>query len=268
MLLASLPMYDLPEAAAATDSLWQGLARAFAREGLKDVPEYLTRANDYTSLWRAPDLLFSQSCGYPLTHGLKDNLRVVATPAYCAPGCDGVMYCSHILVRAEDPAEDLEAFKGRIAVCNARDSQSGYSALRAAVAPVSGAAPFFARVAVSGSHAKSLELVACGEADICATDCVTYALLARYRPEAVRGLRRLTQSLAAPGLPYVTRAGMDEENLTRLRAGLFRMLEDPSLEGPRAALFIEGAKVLPDTAYTRILEIEREAQDLGYPELI
>ena len=38
MAVASLPMYDLPELRAATDAWWRGLAQAFRREGIADLP--------------------------------------------------------------------------------------------------------------------------------------------------------------------------------------------------------------------------------------
>ncbi len=265
--LASLPMYDLPELARATESWWRGLAGAMTREGLRDVPARLTRPDDHTALWRGPGLLFSQTCGYPLTHAYKDDLRLVATPAYGAPGCRGAEYCSVIVVRDDQPATGLADLKGSVAAYNALDSQSGYSALRAAVAPLAGGKPFFARLVESGGHAMSLELVGRGEAEVCAVDCVTFALLARYRPAAVRGLRILAESAVAPGLPYVTGAAIDEDTLSRLRAAVFAALADPSLVETRAALMIEGAEVLRESAYDRILELEQEARDLGYPAL-
>ena len=68
-MLASLPMYDWPEIRSATDAWWTGIAR---HAGL-GFP--LTRADDYAELWRRDDLVFSQTCGYPFTHGLAANLR-------------------------------------------------------------------------------------------------------------------------------------------------------------------------------------------------
>ena len=43
MSIASLPMYDLPEAATATEALWRGLARHFAEAGIEDVPAEILR---------------------------------------------------------------------------------------------------------------------------------------------------------------------------------------------------------------------------------
>src|SRR3546814_9448924 len=110
---ASLPMYDLPGLEAATDAWWAGLAAAFRAEGLHQVPERLTREGGHAALWTAPDLLFSQTCGYPLTHALAGRVTLVATPIYDCPGCDGGRYRSEILVRAADAAGQLADLKGR-----------------------------------------------------------------------------------------------------------------------------------------------------------
>lgn len=265
MPIVSLPMYDLPEAARHTDAWWRGLAAAMREVGLGDVPEQLERGDDHTATWTSSDLLFSQTCGYPLTHAYRGRLSLVATPAYNVPGCHGTEYCSFVMVRRDDSATRLADLKGRVAAVNATDSQSGYSALRSVVAPVSGRSGFFRQVLVSGSHAKSLELVAAGKADVCAVDCVTHALLARYRPKAVETLRCLCKTPSAPALPFVTRADMADDSLERLRAALFSALEDPNLAEARSALFLGGVEVLSLRAYDRILEIEREAVNRGYP---
>lgn len=267
MAIANLAMYDLPEVAAATDAFWAGMARALRREGLDDVPAALTRGVDTGALWRSPELLFSQTCGYPLTHAFKDALRPVATPAYDARGCHGSDYVSLIVVRVDDPVRGLPDLRARTAAINSTSSQSGYSALRAAVAHLAHRGRFFGRVIESGGHPSSLAMVAAGEADVCAVDCVTHALLARHRPEAVCDLRVLAESPAAPGLPYVTRAGADDALVARLRAALFAALEDPDLASAREALLLAGAEVLPVSAYQRILELEARAAALGYAEV-
>lgn len=267
MTAASLPMYDLPEVTQATDSWWRGLAGAMTREGIADVPHSLTRGAEFLDLWRDPGLLISQTCGYPLTHEYKNDLRLIATPVFSAPGCGGPAYRSFIVVREDDPAKAPADLKGRVIAFNGPESQSGYSAPRAVFAPLSLDGKFFSRAVESGGHANSLDMVAKGKADVCATDCVTYALLARYRPDAVRGLRVLAESPSAPGLPYVTRASLDEDTLARLRAALSAAAQDSNLAETRAALFISGFEVLPASVYARIVEIETTAQDLGYPKL-
>lgn len=267
MTIATLQMYDLPEIRAATDDWWAGLARAFARTGLTDVSAALTRDRPPEECWRDPGLLFGQTCGYPLMHELAGVVQVVATPAYRAPGCRGPAYCSLLLVREDDVATALSDLGGRTAAFNAPNSQSGYSALRHAVAPLTRGGRFFSRVIETGSHLGSAAAVKEGRADLAALDCVTYALLDRYRPEAVAGLRILGRTASAPALPYVTRRDADGESVARLRDGLAEAAADPTLAAARETLLLRGVEVLPPKAYDRVLELEAEALNHGYPRL-
>ena len=264
---ASLPMYDLPGLDAATDAWWAGLAAAFRAEGLAEVPDNLTRGGDVRELWTAPDLLFSQTCGYPLTHALAGEVALVATPVYACPGCEGGSYHSEILVRADDAAETLADLRGRRAAVNGTDSQSGCSALRHAVAKLAGQGRFFAAVHISGSHLQSMRLVAEGAADVCAVDSVTWHLFARTQPELTGRLRVLAVSASAPALPYIARRDLPEADLKRLRAGLERACADPALEEVRATLLLESVVVRPLSDYDRILDLEAEAVAAGYPDV-
>lgn len=266
-MLASLPMYDLPGLEAETDAWWSALSEAFRAEGLKEVPDKLARGDDMTAQWLSQELLFSQTCGYPLTHSLKGKVTLLATPSYACPGCEGGLYHSEILVREDADYASLADLRGARAVANAEGSQSGYSALRAAVAPLARDGKFFASLSFSGGHMASMATVAEGAADVCAVDCVTYHLFGRAQPSAVAGLRSLAVSPSAPALPYITRRQIAPEDLERLRAGLQRAVADPSVRNVRAWLLLDDILVKPLGAYDRIDEMEAEAAALGYPEL-
>jgi ABC-type phosphate/phosphonate transport system substrate-binding protein len=267
MSLAGLPMYDLEELRWAHDAWWQALARGFRAAGLGAVPAALERGLGHRELWARPDLLFGQTCGYPLTHEFAGRLALVATPRYAAPGCAGPTYRSWILVRDDSAIAHLEQLAGSRAAINDRASQSGCNALKALVAPLAKQGRFFASVAVTGRHLASIAAVREGRAELAAIDCVTYALLARHRPSALFGTRILAASAPAPALPYVAAAGADTQTLERLRAGLDAALADPGCAAAREALLIAGVESLPLAAYGAILEQERAAADLGYPEL-
>ena len=264
---ASLQMYDLPGLERATDAWWAGLAAAFRAEGLEEVPERLTRDSDHAALWNAPDLFFSQTCGYPLTHALAGRVTLVATPIYDCPGCDDGQYRSEILVRADDPAASLGKLKGRRAAVNAADSQSGCHALRHAVMDLAEAGRFFGAVVMTGGHRASMQAVAEGTADVCAIDCVTWHLLRRTQPDLAARLRVLASSAPAPALPYITRLGVPADDLRRLQAGLRRAIGDPALAEVRAELLLADVVVKPLAAYDRILELEDAAVTAGYPVL-
>lgn len=266
-MLASLPMYDLPEVRGATDSWWAGLARHLRRAGVHGVPRRLNRGPHPGRLWRAPELLLSQACGYPLTHALAGSVGLLCTPAYAAPGCTGARYTSALVVHVDSPARHLAELRGGVCAVNATDSHSGYNVLRRMVAPLAQGAAFFSRIMETGSHVASLRSVGAGEADLCAVDCVTHALLARHVPAVLAATRVLGFSPDAPGLPYVAGPRIDADTRTRIRDAIHAALADPALAEARAALLIAGMEELPLSAYEEIKEMERVTGAMGYPEL-
>ena len=158
MLLASLPMYNLPETEDATRILWHGLAEHLRSAGIQDVPDTLTRHLNVPEHWLSPNLLFSQTCGYPLTHTLKGRVRLVATPCYDAPGCEDAEYCSILVVPASASTRSFGDLRGKRAAFTSFHSHSGFNALRALAAPLAEAGHFFGEAIQTGSHAASLEL--------------------------------------------------------------------------------------------------------------
>lgn len=265
-MLASFAMYDFPEIRAATDAWWHGIAFALRRAGMEAVPEALTRDADI-DVWYSPEMLLCQTCGYPLTHELAGVVELVATPAYSADGCSGSDYCSVIVISEDNPAASLENLRGSVCAYSRRHSHSGYNALRGAVAPLAGGSAFFSRVLESGGHPTSIELVATGQADVCAVDCVTHALMAKYQPYALAGTRVVAATERAPGLPYVTRAGVGDDCIGRLREGLSEAFAAPRLANARDALLLTGMQVLDYEDYRRIDDMENAARAAGYPEI-
>jgi len=266
-MFASLPMYDLPELAHVRAEWWRGLKRAMRRAGVAGVPKRLCENGRCDDHWRVPDLLFTQTGGYPLVNELAGRVRVIATPCYAAEGCVGADYSSAIVVREDAPATAIEHLRGRVAAVNDPRSQSGYSALRAVVAPHHRDGRFFARVVVTGSHVASLAAIMEGGADVAAIDCVTYALMTRLRPRALAGTRVLCRGPAAPGLPYITAGDADDDRLARLRAAVRQAVDDPGLAAVRAAMLLVDAVELPPAAYSQIHRLEAASVAEGYPEL-
>jgi hypothetical protein len=109
--VAALPMYDLPQIAAANDALWAAIAVSLRAQGV-EAPEKLACGSDLAALWRKPTLLFSQTCGYPYVKDLRDAVVLIATPEYAFAGCDGASHRSFVVCRSRDPRRSLEAFRG------------------------------------------------------------------------------------------------------------------------------------------------------------
>jgi ABC-type phosphate/phosphonate transport system substrate-binding protein len=265
-MIATLPMYEWPEAREATDAWWAGLARHLRGEGF-EAPDRLTRTSDPGAQWRRPDLLVSQTCGFPLMHDFRDRLEVLATPVYDVEGCSGASYSSLIVAPADGGVSRLEDLAGATAAYNAADSLSGHLALKCVFAPLHKDGRFFGRLVESGSHRASMQLVCDAEADVAAIDCVSFALARRHLPELAAGLAVIARGPAAPALPYVTAAGRPAEEIARLKHALAAAAADPALAGARSALFIAGLEFLPPDAYQRVLDLEAECAALGYAAL-
>ncbi|HYZ25348.1 MAG TPA: PhnD/SsuA/transferrin family substrate-binding protein [Geminicoccaceae bacterium] len=267
MSAASLPMYDLPEIRPAQAALWAGLARHIAREGVADVPAALACDQPIAALWSRPDLLLSQCCGYDLVHAFAGALRPLATPCHGVPGCAGPSYSSIVVVAEDSQARSLDDLRGGVCAINSRHSHSGMNALRALIAPLSRGGRFFRAVRVSGAHSASIGMVARGEADVAAIDCVVHALLARHRPAALERTRPLARTPSAVAPPFVTPARAGDDRARRLRAALVRAFDDPALAAAREDLLLAGIEIVPISVYVRIKAFERYAARHGYPVL-
>jgi ABC-type phosphate/phosphonate transport system substrate-binding protein len=266
--IASLAMYrDPPEVAAATRAFWAYLRDRLSESGLAGVPAALDEVVPHDIAWLDPRLLLAQTCGYPFATRLRGRVRLVATPVYDRPGCDGVLGGSFVVVAAGSPVRSIADLRGRVAAINDPSSNSGMNLLRHLVAPHGRNGRFFGRVIESGSHVESIAAVARGDADVAAIDCVTYGNLARFGPGRLAGIRVLAETAKTPGLPLITRRTASDGAVALLRDALMRFAGDPEAAHIRAALGLRGFEMLPDRAYDAVLRIEQDAAALGYPRL-
>jgi ABC-type phosphate/phosphonate transport system substrate-binding protein len=266
--IAALPMYDYPELETAHDALWSALADRLIAAGVSDPPLKLTRTLGHFDTWRHPNLLLGQGCEYPLAKSFAGCVRLVATPRYAVPGCDGPRYRSAIVVRAEDPAETLGELRHRRCVVNEPDSNSGMNLLRAAIAPIAHGARFFESVSLSGSHRRSVDMVMSGQADVAAVDCISFAHIQRLQPSAAADLRILCWTPASRSPPFITGIATDDATFQALRSALASVTTDSALAPMRESLFLHGLDFEPDGRLTDVLNHEREAAGFGYPDLL
>lgn len=155
-------------------------------------------------------------------------------------------------MREEDRHLTLADFRGRRAVCNSPDSQSGYNALRKKVAPLASGGQFFAQTSFSGSHRQSLIDVKRGAGDIAAIDCVTWALLQRHEPERLAGLAVIDRTPLTPGLPLITSHNTSPETLNAIRDALRELVDAPEYREVRDAVLIDGFSVVTRDAYASL----------------
>jgi len=266
--IAALPMYDFPELEGAHDELWSAIRTHLIEAGMVETPIRLRHGTDHVGVWTHPGLLLGQGCEYPLAKFFADRVRLVATPRYAVPGCDGATYRSAIVVREDDPAETLADLRDRRCAINERSSNSGMNLLRASIACLAGGVRFFESVVLSGSHRRSVQMVASGDADVAAVDCVSFAHFRRLYPSSVAPLRVLGWTASSPSLPFITSAASSDKILQELRSSLAAVIADRTLDAVRSRLFLEGFDLEPASDFSEVLRLERGAAEVGYPKLL
>ena len=242
-MIASLMMYARPELEAAHRRYWALIRDALAARGI-EAPEALSNEAEEFTVWEAPDLILSQTCGMPYRLRLHGKVQLVGTPDFGVEGCQPGYYRSAIVVRADDPRRDLSAFRDTRFAYNQTISQSGYAAPYA-VAREHGF--WFANRVESGGHVKSAKAVALGHADIAAIDAVTWQFIKRYDDFAGH-LRVLEWTPPTPGLPYITSLSMNAARIFDVVSDAIAQLA----EDDRESLSLRGLVRIPAADYLAI----------------
>jgi ABC-type phosphate/phosphonate transport system substrate-binding protein len=264
---ASLPMYNMPEMRPANARFWEALRGLLCEGGLRDLPETLTFERPPVPEWIGPEVLFSQTCGYPLETIFSGQAIRLGTPCYDALGCDGPTHCGLFVVPAASAAHGLRDLAGGVFLLNSRHSNSGMNLPRRALSEIAHGRPLFSRVIETGSQPGNLDRISRGEADVTSVDCVTYAFWCRFRPEAAEQVRVLARTPPSPAIPFVTSAATPPATVLLLRDALARLGREPHYGAARAGLSITDIVDVPAAAYRRLLEYECEATELDYPVL-
>ncbi|MCR9113842.1 MAG: PhnD/SsuA/transferrin family substrate-binding protein [Rhodobacteraceae bacterium] len=238
-MIASLPMYDRAEVQGATDRFWQAI-----RDDLGDAPDHLCRTGDIWDHWRAPDLVLSQTCGYPYRARLHGQVHLVGTPDYGLEGCGPGQYCSVFVARVDDARSDPCEFVDTVFAYNEPLSQSGWAA-PAQYAATRGYR--FGTLLRTGGHALSARAVSEGRADLAALDALSWRMIRAHDPFA-ENLREIARTDPTPALPYITSASRDPAPLF---AAITRAIDALSPQD-RAALSLHGIVAIPAEAYLAV----------------
>ena len=256
-LTANFGMYDGGELTAANDVLWSAIAARIT--DVDGVPTQLDRTVGPPGVWLDDRLLLGQACGYPFAKRLAERLVLAGTPDYTAPGCEPGAHRSFIVVAARTRTRSLRQLRGVCAAVNDTESMTGRHLLGEALAPAPGA---ITSTVVSGSHARSLALVASGGADVAAIDCITYAHLARLSPEMVAETRTIAWTRTVPALPFVTARSLGAKTAARVASALRSVMIDPELADVRRVLRLRGLTTRGPSDYAALLPIAARADSV------
>jgi ABC-type phosphate/phosphonate transport system substrate-binding protein len=263
---ASLPMYNFPGMRAANATFWSAFAALLRGQGL-DAPDILSFERAAVPDAIGAEVLFTQTCGYPLQTLYREQHQLLARPCYDAAGCTGSTHSAFIMVPAHSAARTLWNLQDKRFALNTLHSNSGMNLPRAMIAERADGRPFFGEVIETGGHPASLRLLQAGGADCASIDCLTIAFAQDYQPELVAGLRILAQTPPSPAIPFVTARQTDARTVDILKACLLQMSDDPAFRPALDGLRISRIEPAPDAEYQALLGYERRAAELGYPVL-
>jgi ABC-type phosphate/phosphonate transport system substrate-binding protein len=264
---ASLPMYNLPEMRAANAAFWAALRHEAASLGLAGLPTHLQDHRPAVPAALEADLIFSQVCGYPLQTIYRGQATLLGVPCYDVAGCDGPTHAGAFIVHRDARFQELADLAGCRFAFNSIHSNSGMNLPRRAIADIAGGRRFFSSVVETGGHPASLDRVVAGDADATCVDCVTYAFCCDYRDAIRERTRVLALTQPSPALPYVTSATTPRDAVQTLRTALLRLGTASEYAAIRAALKLRGIMPANEAAYPGLMDLESEAEALGYPTL-
>lgn len=243
-MIASLGMYDFGPAQVAHDRLWAGIRDHLRAAGIA-APQTLTRGDAaYWPAWQSPDLVLSQTCGFPYRAKLWDRVTLIGTLDYGVAGCKAGYYRSVFIARKDDRRRTVGAFDGTALAYNEPLSQSGWAA------PQTHAAArglHFPAGIKTGSHRQSAQAVAEGRADLASLDAVTWALMTKWE-RFTDALHVVGQTDPTPGLPCIAAPGADAGATFAAIAAAVACLTPQD----RDTLHLRGIVQIPAAAYRAV----------------
>jgi len=249
-MIATLPMYDWPELHTASDALWHQIQQALSRSGL-DAPSNLSRFDTDDEAWLRDDLVLSQTCGYPFSTRLAGKVQYVASPVYQVEGCQGAYYSSALIAHHESKLTAATLAGVRFAY-NSLDSLSGYRCIAALYGEPDG---YFGALIHTGTHRRSAQAIAAGNADVAAIDAVCWHLLQQHEPQTTDQLQVIGWTGFHPALPFITSLKTSDEDLARLRQVLHETLTADRTEPTRQLWGLSGIKILELSEYKKLAQL-------------
>jgi phosphonate transport system substrate-binding protein len=147
------------------------------------------------------------------------------------------VYFSDVVVRRDHPARELADLRGAVWTYNDRQSLSGWHRMLSRLDTLGLGAPerFFSRLAASGAHVKSIDLVSRGEADVSAVDSNVLLLERRRDPDLDSRIRVLEAWGPSPVQPVLVRSALDPVVKASIAETLLGLHRDPKMASRLAA---------------------------------
>lgn len=228
MTIAVLAMYPFAHVRDAYDRLWESLARR-----IDGAPPVLDHEIDVHDSWLRDDLLFGQTCGWPLVARLGDRLAVIGAFDHAVGFASGGRYRSVLVASKPRGVGEWRGDPSCVVAVNSEESLSGWVSLCWAWG---GPPP---RVLVTGSHRESVRAVADGRAQLASIDAMSLEFVAEAEPVVASRVHIVGHGPLVPSLPLVTSVAY-AQRVPELREAVTAAMTDPTLDRVRSRLRIRG----------------------------
>ncbi len=267
-MFANARMYSIN---AATAAAWRTVLQwVVDRAGVDcqvvDYPPPLPIAE----LWSRPDMGCAFMCGYPLARSSPRPV-LLAAPVPALQRCGGKpLYWTDIVVRADSPIRDVVGAFGHRFAFTAEDSQSGWHAPRALLAPFAQdrGGPLFSKVVGPlRTPRRVVEAVIAGDTDAGPLDSYAHALLRMTEPDLAARLRVIASTSPTAIPTFVAAVSTPPADARRITEALLAVHESAWLASARATLCLERFSRVPPGRYDALLVAAQQADSLGYPRI-
>jgi ABC-type phosphate/phosphonate transport system substrate-binding protein len=208
-----------------------------------DAPASLAWDVGLADAWASPDLLFGQTCAWPLAV-LQPHLTAIGSFDVVAPFAAGGRYRSVLVASKPLGIEHWKSDPTAVVAWNGTDSLSGWISMRWAW----GGTPD--RVITTGGHVASMRAVATGEAHVASIDALTFEFLAESEPATVGHLHIIGHGPLVPSLPLAAHRSV--AHVDDVRTAIGATLTDPRAAGACARLRIRGFVPFDDAEYQTV----------------
>ncbi|MEO6565617.1 MAG: PhnD/SsuA/transferrin family substrate-binding protein [Casimicrobiaceae bacterium] len=266
-MFANARMYSIN---AATAAAWRTLL-----QWVVDRAQVACEVIDYpppqplADLWGRSDMGCAFMCGYPYARS-KPRPLLLAAPVPKLERCSGEpIYWTDIVVRADSPIRDVAGAFGHRFAFTAEDSQSGWHAPRALLAPFAqdhGGPLFSEVVGPLRTPRRVVEAVIAGDTDVGPLDSYAHALLRMTEPELAGGLRVIASTSPTAIPTFVAAVSTPPADVRRITEALLAVHESAWLAPARATLCLERFARVPPGRYDALLVAAQQADSLGYPK--
>ena len=259
----SLPMYDFPEFASATNAVVDRVVTEVASLGEPVAAESPENSMHHGLIehWESESTYLSQSCGLPFVEQLHRFADVIGTIRWTGISDARGWYRTVIVVRADHPARTVADLAGARPVISNTQSLSGWCSLGWALAQVASDPQFVQPYRVGERHTGSLQILQDADADFASIDPATFSIMSRHRPQLVKDLRVIGHGPLVPATPLhvskVRAAKLDD-----VRAAVTRAFADPTLAEARRVIGIDSFVGLDNSDYDVIHDLVATAERL------